>query len=130
MLKDDTIYILDSKYYRFGYTADENDLPETCSIQKQITYGDYIKTNKVGPEIKKIRNTFILPYNKDNNKLNVRGNIEYIGYAKANYRNRNDDYEIIHTFLIYLKHVVMTWNKRNHSDDILILVKQIKNIQK
>lgn len=129
LLKGDTIYILDSKFYRFGYTADENDLPETTSIQKQITYGDYIKTNKVGPEIKKIRNAFILPYNKDDNKLNLKGDIEYIGYAKADYRNGKDDHEIIHSFLIDLKHVVTTWNNQNHNDDINKLLNDIEEIQ-
>lgn len=55
-------YILDSKYYRYGYTADYIDLPETTSIQKQITYAEYLeKNNKKG--ISEIRSAFILPYN-------------------------------------------------------------------
>lgn len=130
LAKGDTIYILDSKFYRFGFTGNESDLPETTSIQKQITYGDYIKTNKVGPDIKKIRNAFILPFNKQDNKLSLKETIEYIGYAKADYRNRNDDHEIIHAFLIDLRYVVQTWNKQNHSDDVETLIDDIERIHK
>ena len=129
LIHDNIAYVLDSKFYRFGYTADGKDLPETTSIQKQITYGDFIKNNKMGDEIQKIRNAFILPYNKNNNKLCLNGNLEYIGYSKTDYRKGTEDHEIIHAFLIDLKYVVETWNKRNHGDDVVNLVKQIEEIQ-
>ena len=126
MIKDNIAYVLDSKFYRFGYTANTKDLPETTSIQKQITYGDFIKNNKMGDEIQKIRNAFILPYNKSNNKLGLNGIIEYIGYSKTDYRKGAEDHEIIHAFIIDLKYVVETWNKRNHGNDVASLVKQIE----
>ena len=130
LIKDNIAYVLDSKFYRFGYTANTKDLPETTSIQKQITYGDFIKNNKMGDEIQKIRNAFILPYNKSNNKLGLNGIIEYIGYSKTDYRKGAEDHEIIHAFLIDLKYVIETWNKRNHGNDVASLVKQIEDIQK
>lgn len=129
LIRDNIAYVLDAKFYRFGYTADNKDLPETTSIQKQITYGDFIKNNKMGDEIQKIRNAFILPYNKCNNKLNLNRTLEYIGYSKTDYRKGAEDHEIIHAFLIDLKYVVETWNKRNHGDDVANLVKQIEDIQ-
>lgn len=130
LIQDNIAYVLDSKFYRYGYTADNRDLPETTSIQKQITYGDYIKNNKMGDEIQKIRNAFILPYNKYDNKLGLDKTLEYIGFSRANYRKGKDDHEIIHAFLIDLKYVIETWNKRNHGDDVTNLVNQIENIQK
>lgn len=130
LIHDKIAYVLDSKYYRYGYTSDKKDLPETTSIQKQITYGDYIKNNKMGDEIQKIRNAFILPYNKYNNKLGLNQTLEYIGYSKTDYRKGADDHEIIHAFLIDLKYVIQTWNKRNHGDDVASLVKQIEDIQR
>ena len=130
LIQDNVAYVLDSKFYRFGYTADKRDLPETTSIQKQITYGDFIKNNKMGDEIQKIRNAFILPYNKYDNKLNLDGTLEYIGYSKTDYRKGTEDHEIIHAFLIDLKYVIETWNKRNHSEDVMNLVKQIEDIQR
>ena len=129
LIKGNVAYVLDSKFYRFGYTAEKRDLPETTSIQKQITYGDFIKNNKMGDEIQKIRNAFILPYNKYNNKLDLKDTLEYIGYSKTDYRKGTDDHEIIHAFLIDLKYVVETWNKRNHGEDVTNLVKQIEDIQ-
>lgn len=129
LIQDNIAYVLDSKFYRFGYTADNKDLPETTSIQKQITYGDFIKNNKMGDEIQKIRNAFILPYNKYNNRLGLNGTLEYIGYSKTDYRKGTEDHEIIHAFLIDLKYVIETWNKRNHGEDVANLVKQIEEIQ-
>lgn len=130
LIQGNIAYVLDSKFYRYGYTADNRDLPETTSIQKQITYGDFIKNNKMGDEIQKIRNAFILPYNKYENKLGLNGTLEYIGYSKTDYRKGAEDHEIIHAFLIDLKYVIETWNKRNHGDDVTNLVNQIENIQK
>ncbi len=129
LIHNNIAYVLDSKFYRFGFTGDNKDLPETTSIQKQITYGDFIKNNKMGDEIQKVRNAFILPYNKNKNKLSLKKDLEYIGYSKTDYRKGTEDHEIIHSFLIDLKHVVMTWNKRNHGDDVSILIEQIEHIQ-
>lgn len=75
---------MDSKYYRFGYTKDYNDLPETTSIQKRITYGDYLKRNNKA-NVKDIRNA-ILQYNMNDNKFNTREMIYYIGYSKAEWK--------------------------------------------
>lgn len=129
LVRGDTAYVLDAKFYRYGYTVDKGDLPETASIQKQITYGDFIKNN-LGDEIKKIRNAFILPYNKNNNKLRLNNIIEYIGYSKTDYRKGLEDHEIIHAFLIDLKYTVTTWNKLDHGDDVDTLIKEIEEIQK
>ena len=123
-------YVLDAKYYRYGFTADKHHLPETTSIQKQITYGDYIKQNKLSDEIKGVRNAFILPYNKNRNKLKLNNVLEYIGYSKANYRKGQQEYEIIHAFLIDLKYVINTWHKFNHKEDVDNLIKEIEEIQR
>ena len=103
--KDGATYILDAKMYQYGVTKDVRDLPETQSIQKQITYGDYayhqLNENKV-------RNAFILPYNKklkcfveDANTLKYNdGNLAYFGQAYTDWRNTEDqkDYENVYAF--------------------------------
>ena len=103
--KDGATYILDAKMYQYGVTKDVRDLPETQSIQKQITYGDYayhqLNENKV-------RNAFILPYNKklkgfveDTNILKYNdGNLAYFGQAYTDWRNTEDqkDYENVYAF--------------------------------
>jgi len=36
------IFVLDSKYYRYGATKNPNHLPDSASVVKQIAYADYI----------------------------------------------------------------------------------------
>ena len=127
LLKEDFAYILDSKFYRFGFTADDSDLPETTSIQKQITYADYLlelqKNNRLG--VNKIYNAFIMPYDKLNNKFKLDRNIEYIGYAKTEWKDNKEQHQFVYSFLIDLHHVVKVWNDYNHNDDVTTLIKEI-----
>ena len=124
LIKDTNAYILDSKFYRFGFTGKKDDLPETTSIQKQITYGDYLielkKNEKVNVE--NIYNAFIIPYDKLNNNFGFSQNIEYIGYAKTEWNSKEKSHQFVYTFLVDLYHVVKTWNDYNHNDDINALV--------
>lgn len=122
-LRPDTIlkrngatYILDAKMYQYGVTHDVRDLPETQSIQKQITYGDhaYHKLKDT-----KVRNAFILPYNKeleifveDTNTLKYNdGNLAYFGQAYTDWRDDDlqKDYEKVYAFGIDFNYLL-----RNH----------------
>lgn len=104
--RDGKTYILDSKMYQFGVTHKIEDLPETQSLQKQITYGDYVsKIDKTD----KVRNAFILPYDKkkefDDNIDVVRyrdGDLAYVGEAHVDWRNDKSktDYDNIYAYLI------------------------------
>ena len=127
LIEDNIAYILDSKFYRFGFTADEGDLPETTSIQKQITYGDYMwkLKNEKGLNINEIFNAFLMPYDRLNNKLNLNQNIEYIGYAKTEWKGNEEQHHFVYSFLIDLHHVVNVWNDYNHSEDISKLTTDI-----
>ena len=126
--KDDcdhyTAFILDSKFYRFGFTGDEADLPETTSIQKQITYDEYIQKNTDYP-IVNVYNAFLMPYDKTRDVFKSNENIQYIGFAKSTWKDNENSHELIHSFLIDLKHVIMNWNNYNHADDVAILVEMI-----
>lgn len=120
----DNLYILDSKMYKFGYTGDPNHLPETTSMQKQITYGDYVAT-KFSSE--HIRNAFIIPYDKhldvfEKNSfgykvtpLDENKNISYIGYAFTEWREnsvKDEPYDKIYTFLIDLNYLLKSYRKK------------------
>ena len=128
LIKDDSTYILDSKFYRFGFTGDESDLPETTSIQKQITYGDYLLELNKNKEVSvnSIYNAFILPYDKLSNSFGFSKNIEYIGYAKTEWNSKEKSHQFVYSFLIDLHHVVKVWNDYNHDDDVNLLVENIK----
>ena len=120
-------YIIDAKFYRFGTTGSESDLPSTTSIQKQITYGDHIIANlKAVDNIDSVRNAFVIPYNKTKNDLGCSGDLEYIGYSKANWRSDKLSHEKVHAFLIDTKHLISTWSQGNCNEDIEKLVADIE----
>lgn len=127
-LRPDTIYkrksenetfIIDAKMYQYGYTKKIEDLPKTSSMQKQITYGDFIN-NYIDPE-SHIRNAFILPFNKDlfiddkNIEFNSDGNMAYIGMAYVNYRNNREHkpYDYIYTFMIDFNFLLRNYKKND-----------------
>ncbi|MDD4070282.1 MAG: LlaJI family restriction endonuclease [Candidatus Izemoplasmatales bacterium] len=124
LIKDNVAYIIDSKFYRFGITGNPNDLPETTSIQKQITYGDFIKNNNL-KDVKEIHNAFLIPFDKTKETFKTEDNLVYIGYSTSTWRDGKNHHEIIHTFLIDLRHVTEFWNKHNHDDDIQALINGI-----
>lgn len=61
-------YVLDAKYYRFGITGSISNLPNSSDINKQITYGAFVKMKAGG---KSPYNAFIMPYNKNDNLFGV-----------------------------------------------------------
>lgn len=124
-------YVLDAKFYRFGTTGKEKDLPSTSSIQKQITYGDNIVFNlKKNENIINVYNAFILPYNKNNNNFGFNGNLEYIGFSKADWRSDEFSHTCIFAFLIDTKHLVSTWAQGNCAEDISKLIFEIEKAMK
>lgn len=123
IIKKDTAYILDAKYYRFGTTGEYGDLPETTSIQKQITYGDFVKQNF--SDIKNVYNAFLLPFDKEAERFKSKDNLKYIGFAKSTWKDGTNDHDVIQTFLIDLKHVIQTWNK-NSGEDAEQLISEIE----
>lgn len=58
----DKVFILDAKYYKYGITWNPLHLPATDSIQKQITYGEYVDANEMA-DTDKIYNAFLMPFN-------------------------------------------------------------------
>lgn len=110
----DKTYILDAKMYQYGCTHNINDLPDTQSLQKQITYGDYIH-NTLGD--KYVRNAFILPYNKeleafknDSNLISYSdNNLIYLGYADVDWREKKNEYDFIYTFCIDFNYLLKNY---------------------
>lgn len=114
----DDIYIIDSKYYRFGTTKNILDLPETTSIQKQITYGEYIMNVK---KIRNVHNVFVLPFNKLDYVAQANRNIQYFGRALPNWIGDDKTVKVISGFLIDLKYLVNLYNlhSRNRSEEFI-----------
>lgn len=117
-INGEDIYILDAKNYSFGYDEEIGTLPETSSVQKQVTYAQYLHSNydKIEQKINEIKkgtipqkfnkifNFFVLPSYAE--KL---GNceIKYIGYFEPSWcENCENSFEKIYTLLINLKTLV------------------------
>ena len=121
---DSFAYIVDAKYYSYGLDPERGSLPETSSIQKQITYGDFIKNNSKNP-IKNVYNAFILPYNKNHNKFGTNDNLFHFGFAEGDWTPGVANHEIIHAFFIDLKYLIETYNSQNHLRDVDQLIQDI-----
>ena len=131
------LYILDAKYYKFGITKKRSDLPHTDSIQKQITYGDHIKTNSekynnIDPN--SIYNAFILPYDKydiENENYKLKENIEYCGFAESDWKEHNlqNNYEKIALILVDFKYLLDCYYKKEKIE-IDNLINKIEKINK
>lgn len=123
--RDGVTYILDAKMYQYGVTKDVRDLPETQSIQKQITYGDHVFNTLDKSDNPKVRNAFILPYNKkldcfvnDPNTLKYNdGNLAYFGQAYTDWRNAEDpkDYEKVYAFGIDFNYLLENYNRPDYA---------------
>lgn len=83
--KNQFYYIIDAKYYNFGYSYNPKNLPESSSISKQIGYNHYLRDNK--SDNFKVKSVFILPF-ASNNKNEI---IKYVGYAQRDDNNNIDD---------------------------------------
>ena len=66
-------YVIDAKYYNYGYTENPRDLPQTSAIAKQIGYNRYLRQR----ENKTFYSIFLLPFaRREEDKP-----IKFIGYA-------------------------------------------------
>lgn len=114
LIKDNVAYIIDAKYYKYGYKKEviSNYLPETSSVLKQISYAEHIDKNH--KEIKKIYNIFILPTSSIHNY------IEYVGYTIPSGKIGTKTYEKVYTFLIDLKKLINKVYSKEEATKILI----------
>ncbi len=94
MIYNDKYYILDAKCYKYGVTGRPDHLPNGSSINKQITYGEYLETYK-NIDTNRLFNAFIMPYNKENNFFELSSVVGNIGEAVGDWRNNKKYYERI-----------------------------------
>lgn len=129
------VYIIDSKNYQYGTTFDKNSAPTSSDIQKQITYGEYIKNSekfKIN-NYNDIYNAFVMPYNKSKNTKNLKKNIEFVGAARAKWLvndptiQENQKYKKIAAILIDMKFLIENWTNYN-KDNLSDLIKEIRKI--
>lgn len=119
---NDETFIIDAKMYQYGCTHNIDDLPDTQSLQKQVTYGEYVfnKIDKDG----KVRNAFILPYDKELESFKNDGNIfrynnsilAYIGEGYVDWTDTTNkkDHERIFAFLIDFNYLLNNYKGKTN----------------
>ena len=110
---NDNFYILDSKYYKFGITCLNKHLPASESIEKQITYKEYIKMNfNYDEKYENIYSAFIIPFNKKDNLFATKLSIFNCGYAVCNWEFEDQKHKIS-IILIDTKDLIDNYFRKN-----------------
>lgn len=123
MIYKNKYYVLDSKYYKYGVTGNYYDLPNSSSINKQITYAQYIKKqNKLDDDA--IYNAFIMPFDNENNPFDIKSITGNIGEAIAEWTNIEFKYERIQGILIDTKFVMNNYlnGEKSHIEDLVNII--------
>lgn len=105
MIYNGKYYILDAKYYRYGCTGSPEHLPNASSINKQITYGEYLEKYK-HVDSNSIYNAFIMPYNMEDNVFGLTGTVGNIGEAVGDWRSNKKYYERIQGILFDIRYLM------------------------
>lgn len=125
MMRGDTVYVLDAKYYKYGWSGVEGHLPESTSINKQITYGEYIAESEEFRKINNIDNNpvvynaFIMPYDSYGKTFHTEKELHYIGSAISDWKSSDGTrpYEDVVGILLDVKSLM---ENHSHSEDRII----------
>lgn len=124
MLANEKIFVLDAKYYKYGMTKKPWDLPESTSINKQITYGEFIAENQKFDRLhgtnRIVYNAFILPFDSESKTWSCSDSIKCIGEAISDWKTGKSSYEHIVGILVDVK-TLMRNSIRADDNEILKL---------
>ena len=123
MIVNGEVYVLDAKYYKFGLSNKPEHLPGSTSINKQITYGEYIaETEKFKDDHGKnptVYNAFLMPYDSYGDKFYTGEKLHYIGSAISDWKSSNGTkpYEQVVGILLDVKSLMQS---DSHDEDMII----------
>ena len=129
MLVDGKVYVLDAKYYKYGWSGKPGHLPGSTSVNKQITYGEYIAEEEkymYNGNHPTVYNAFIMPYDAKGKTFYTEKHYHYIGAATSDWKTGEKTYENIEGILLDIKYLMKLGAHRNQ-DEILELAKIIKD---
>jgi len=128
MIINNKIYVLDAKYYKYGWSGNPGHLPETTSINKQITYGEYIAENERYMKSGKhptVYNAFIMPFDSFGKTFNTGKPLHYIGSATSTWKTGKRKYENVLGILLDIKYL-MNLHSRLDINEMLKLAEIIE----
>ena len=114
-------YIFDSKYYTFG------KLPTTSDIQKQITYAEYLETQK-GSLYSPIKNAVLLPFDKNRGPVGNGSPWKYIGHAKTDWKEESAQTAHYVVYGYYIDTTDLIHRYRNSWDEVVTSL--VENLSK
>lgn len=128
MLCNNDVYVLDAKYYKYGATKRAVDLPESTTINKQITYGEYIDEQKsfrqkYGDNMK-VYNAFLMPFNSQSDKWMTEDKVIRIGQAYGDWKTNLKSYEKVQGIVVDIKYL-MKLSTRQNEEEIRVLADKI-----
>jgi hypothetical protein len=127
MVCGDKFYVLDAKFYKYGSTANVDDLPNSADINKQITYGDYIKSHekKAG---KGLFNAFLMPFSMNKNYFGITQKwLGNVSEAVGNWRQLPfKDFEKIEGIVVDVRYL-MYHLEGNHDKEKQMLAEEIES---
>ena len=114
------VFILDSKYYKYGLTGANSHLPGAESVCKQMAYAEYVEQLMQEKEIPafagmtsgNIYNAFIMPYCADVEGASANSAIFRMkrkGYIYGDWKDRGQDYHKIYCILLDMKSVMRNY---------------------
>lgn len=92
MIYNGKYYVLDAKCYKYGWTGIPGHLPNASSINKQITYGEYLEKH-MGVSTDSLFNAFIMPFSKAKNYFKIDAVVGNVGEAVGDWREKGGKYE-------------------------------------
>ena len=124
MLHNGKIFVLDAKYYRYGISGNPDHLPDSSSINKQITYGEYIQMQRSLPN-ESLYNAFIMPYNAAKNYFGFSDPFGNIGEAVGDWKVDTYYYERIQGIVVDTRYLMYHYTG-NPKNSIIALAESIE----
>ena len=117
------VFVLDAKYYRYGHTKNAQHLPQSSSINKQITYGEYIASmtdfkEKFGEDAV-VYNAFLMPYSMFNRRFtppSEEKRYKHIGEAVSDWKPGTNEYEHVQGILIDVRSLMHNYVRHNEPE--------------
>ncbi len=120
MKTDGKVFILDAKYYRYGNSMDPAELPRSTSINKQITYGEYVaaapKFRDENGQAPLVYSVFLMPFNREGEFFSSEENMLHIGEARGDWKNSSASYARVQGILLDVKWMMARTVKHNKKD--------------
>ena len=125
MVNGDNLFVLDSKYYKFGMTGEQSHLPGAGSVCKQMAYAEYVEKER-GVDPKHIYNAFIMPYCADASEPQMKSD----GYIYGDWKNVSDSdlpYHKIACILLDVKSVMQNYSASTGAQKVLATLIKAKS---